>query len=213
MKRASVIPVLGTLAMAFPTSAQVAPRSSPSEVTLRTKFDYYVTQAYLNPSALTAPALRASIRMAHPPGKGATSYPGEWRQGAEGFGRNYGDAVAERVTFHTARFFTGVLTHEDPQYRPSASRSPLARAFHALAFTFVDRSDSGCRMPAISNFAGSAAAGFVGNAHLPSGFHDVTHAGQRAGIRFAFAAGGNLFQEFALQMPGPMRTFFLLFGR
>jgi hypothetical protein len=68
-------------------------------------------------------------------------------------------------------------------------------------------------MPAISNFAGSAAAGFVGNAYLPSGFRDVTHAGQRAGIQFAFAAGGNLFQEFAPQIPGPIRTFFLLFGR
>ena len=67
------------------------------------KFRYYVSETYLNPSALTAPAFRAGIRMANPPGKGAAQYPPEWRQGAEAFGRNYGDAFAQRVTFQTAR--------------------------------------------------------------------------------------------------------------
>jgi hypothetical protein len=77
------------------------------------KFNYYVDETYLNPSTFTAPAFRASIRMANPPGKGATQYPPEWRQGAEAFGRNYGDAFAQRITFQTARFATGVITHED----------------------------------------------------------------------------------------------------
>jgi hypothetical protein len=60
---------------------------------------------------------------------------------------------------------------------------------------------------------GAAAAGFVGNAYLPAGFNDVTHAGQRATIRFGFAAGGNLFREFAPQMPGPMRNLITLIAR
>jgi hypothetical protein len=48
-------------------------------------------------------------------------------------------------------------------------------------------------MPAISNFAGAKAAGFVGNSYLPSGFNDVTHAGQRATLRFGvFAAWESL---------------------
>jgi hypothetical protein len=75
------------------------------------KFRYYITETYLNPSVFTAPAFRAGIRMANPPGKGATEYPPEWRQGAEAFGRNHGDAFAQRVTFQTARFATGVITH------------------------------------------------------------------------------------------------------
>src|SRR6266403_1244376 len=113
------------------------------------KFRYYITETYLNPSAFTAPAFRAGIRMANPPGKGATEYPTEWRQGAEAFGRNYGDAFAQRVTFQTARFATGVITHEDPRYIPSSSHNVLARNLHALTFTFVDRSDSGSPMPAL----------------------------------------------------------------
>jgi len=177
------------------------------------KFRYYITETYLNPSVFTAPAFRAGIRMANPPGKGATQYPPEWRQGAEAFGRNYGDAFAQRVTFQTARFATGVITHEDPRYIPSSSHNVLARSLHALTFTFVDRSDSGRPMPAFSNFVGATAAGFVGNAYLPSGFNNATHAGQRATLQFGFTAAGNLFREFAPQMPRPVRTVFQLIAR
>jgi len=180
---------------------------------LNGKFSYYVNETYLNPSVFTAPAFRAGIRIANPPGKGATQYPPEWRQGAEAFGRNYGDALAQRVTFQTARLITGVITHEDPRYIPSSSRNVLARSFHALTFTFVDRSDSGRAMPAFSNFLGATAAGFVGNAYLPSGFNNATHAGQRATLQFGFTAAGNLFREFAPQMPRPVRTVFQLIAR
>jgi hypothetical protein len=85
------------------------------------KFRYYLAETYFNPSAVTAPAFRAGLRMANPPGKRATQYPAEWRQGAEAFGRNYGDAFAERVSFQTARFVTGAITREDPRYIPSSS--------------------------------------------------------------------------------------------
>jgi hypothetical protein len=180
---------------------------------LTDKFHYYVSETYLNVSALTAPAFRAGIRMANPPGKGATAYPSEWRQGAEAFGRNYGDAVAQRVSFQTARFVTGTITREDPRYSPSSSRNFLARSLHAFTFTFVDRSDSGHPMPALSNFVGAAASGFVGNAYLPAGFNSLTHAGQRATLQFGVAAGGNLFREFAPQMPGPIRAFIMLIAR
>ena len=176
----------------------------------RDKFGYYVTETYLNPSSLTAPAFRATIRMANPPGKGTTQYPAEWRQGAEAFGRNYGDAFAERVSFQTARFVTGAIIREDPRYIPSASHNLFARSLHAFAFTFVGRSDSGHLMPALSNFVGAAAGGFIGNAYLPSGFNDLTRAGQRATLRLGISGAGNLFREFAPQMPGPMRTFLQL---
>ena len=68
-------------------------------------------------------------------------------------------------------------------------------------------------MPAISNFVGAAAGGFVGNAYLPTGFDNVTHAGQRTTVRFGMFAAGNLFCGFAPQMPAPMRTFFMLIAR
>jgi len=189
------------------------PPATGAEFGLSGKFSYYMTETYFNPSVFTAPAFRAGIRMANPPGKGQTQYPPEWRQGAEAFGRNYGDAFAERVSFQTARFVTGAIVREDPRYVPSSSHNIFARSIHAVSFTFVDRSDSGHRMPALSNFVGAAAGGFVGNTYLPAGFNDVTHAGQRATLRFGFAAGGNLFREFAPQMPGPLRNLIMLIAR
>jgi hypothetical protein len=68
-------------------------------------------------------------------------------------------------------------------------------------------------MPAFSNFVGATAAGFVGNAYLPSSFNNATHAGQRATLQFGFTAAGNLFREFAPQMPKPVRTVLQLIAR
>ena len=176
-------------------------------------FSYYLTETYLNASLFTAPAFRASLRMANPPGSGPSRYPDEWRQGAAAFGRNYGDAFAMRISTHTAQFLAGTLTREDLHYTPSSSQHFFMRTSHALAFTFVDRSESGRCMPAFSNFAGAAAGGWVGNAYLPDGFTDLTHAGQRAEFQFGMMAAGNLFRYCAPQMPALVREFLLLIAR
>jgi hypothetical protein len=190
-----------------------AARNHPEDFGLGAKFRYYLGETYLNPSFLTAPAFRASLRMANPPGHFPTAYPADWRQGAAAWGRNYGDAVAQRVSFQTARFLTGALVREDPRYAPSSSRNVLVRSWHALGSTVIDRSDSGHRLPAFSNFAGAAAAGFAGNTYLPHGFADVTHAGQRATLQLGLVGAGNLYREFAPQMPRPLRIFLALIGR
>ena len=177
------------------------------------KLHYYFIETYLNPSVVTAPAFRAAIRMARPPVNGANQYPNDWRQGAAGFGRNFGDAFAQRISTHTVHFVTGVVTREDPRYVPSTSHNAFGRSLHALSFTLADRSDSGHPMPAISNFVGAAAGGFVGNAYLPTGFNNTSQAGRRAAIEFGALAGGNLFREFAPQIPQPLRSLFMWIGR
>lgn len=177
------------------------------------KARYYFTETYFNPALITAPTFRAGIRMARPPQNGAYQYPSDWRQGAEGFGRNYGDAMAQRLSTHTARFLTGVIMREDPRYIPSTRRNVFARGLHALSFTLVDHSDSGHSMPAISNFVGAAAGGFVGNAYLPAGFNNVSQGGRRAAIEFGASGAGNLFREFAPQIPQPLRSLFMWIGR
>jgi|ERR1700733_1836532 len=196
-----------------PVATTPVGRATALPVMAGKRFSYYETETYWNPSALTAPAFRAGLRMASPPGKGGTAYPPEWRQGAEGFGRNYGDAFASRVSAHTAQFLTGAITREDPYYAPSSSRRFFARSAHAIAFTFIDRSDSGRPMPAVSSFVGAAAGGFVGDIYLPTGFRDVIHAGQRATFQLGTFAAGNLFREFAPQIPLPFRLAISLIGR
>jgi hypothetical protein len=140
------------------------------------------------------PAFGAAIRMANPP----NHYPREWKDGAEAFGRLYGDTYASQVSKHTTEFAAKALLHEDPRYRfAPAGTGSLGRVLHAMAFTVVDRTDSGRPTLAVANFAGAAASGFVGMAYLPDGFNDVTHAGQRAAVQLGLTAGANLAREFA----------------
>jgi hypothetical protein len=147
----------------------------------------------VGPRALFVPAIPAAIRMANPP----SHYPNEWRQGAEGFGRNYGDQLATISAFQTARFAVGTALHEDLRYHPSTSTNFFKRTGHALVFNFIDRSDDGHARLAVANFAGLAGGSYIGMSYLPTGFNDVTHADQRLAIQFGRLAASNLGAEFA----------------
>ena len=50
----------------------VAPRAPAvrAGINFEDKVHYYLTETYFNPSAFTAPAFRAGLRMANPPGRG-----------------------------------------------------------------------------------------------------------------------------------------------
>jgi hypothetical protein len=130
-------------------------------------------------------------------------YPREWKDGPGAFGRLYGDAIAMDTSKRTARFLTSYALHEDPRYVRSNSKNPLARTMHAVAFTFIDKTDSGRSTIAFSNFAGAAAGGFVGQAYLPDGYNDLTHAEQRMAAQFASIAIQNIAAEFQPQW-GPL---------
>jgi hypothetical protein len=42
--------------------------------------------------------------------------------------------------------------------------------------------------------------GFIGNAYLPAGFDNLTHAGQRSAIAFGGIAAQNVLQEFSPEL-------------
>jgi hypothetical protein len=161
------------------------------------------------PRALVAPALSAAILMARPP----KAYPHDWRDGAGAFGRNYGSSLATGASLRTGRFWTGALLHEDFRYRPSTSWNPLARSFHAVAFTFVDKSDSGHNRLALANLIGAAAGGFVGELYLPPGYSNLSHAETRTAAVFGALAGQNLLREFAPEILRTTRKLHVPFPR
>src|SRR5260370_8478366 len=111
-------------------------------------------------------------------------YPREWKDGAGALGRIYGYKEADGASRETGQFLTGFLLHEDPRYLRSTSTNPLRRTFHPLAFTVIDKTDSGRNTLAVSNFASAAAGRFAGMAILPNGYNDVAHAEQRMAIKF-----------------------------
>jgi hypothetical protein len=164
-------------------------------MTLEDKFKYLVEPEF-GPRSLFTNAFGAGIRMANPP----SHYPPEWHGGAQAFGRFYGDSFARTGAEGIGRFTASVLLHEDPRYRRSESKSFPVRLGHAFVFSFVDRTDGGHTTIAISNFTGAAAGGFIGNAYLPAGFDNLTHAGQRSAIAFGGIAAQNVFQEFSPEL-------------
>ncbi|MBC7924954.1 MAG: hypothetical protein H7039_04785 [Bryobacteraceae bacterium] len=166
---------------------QVPSAAPPTESKVR----WWLGNAF-GPGPLAGSAIGAAFAMASPP----TRYPREWSQGAEAYGRNLGHNYVQNATANTTKFAIASLVREDPRYRPAVSKGFLPRLGHAVLFTFVDARDSGRRTPALSNFGGALAAGFVGNAYMPAGFDDPVHAGQRTLLNFAGFGISNVADEF-----------------
>lgn len=159
------------------------------------KFRYFAHQSF-GSGAFFSPLFTAGTEIANPP----AHYPKQWRQAAAAFGRLYGNALAFQTAAQTGRFLTGAALHEDPRYSRSTSHNPLMRTIHALVFTAFDKSDSGHTTLALSNFAGAASAGFVGNTYLPRGYNDTSHAVTRTGTAFGSFALTNLAVEFSPEL-------------
>jgi hypothetical protein len=171
------------------------PMMTNTPLSFRDKFRIYTRQAF-GPPAVVFPAFGAGLRMADPP----KNYPRAWVDGGGAFGRLYGSALATQTSKRTAGFLAGSLLHEDPRYQPAAEGSNgIERVFHAVGYSFVDRTDSGSHTFAFSNFASATAGGFVGMAYLPAGFNDASHAGQRVGTEFLGIVIANISKEFAPQ--------------
>jgi hypothetical protein len=171
--------------------AVLPPAISQVRLTPEDKFQIYLHRTY-GPQDFILPVFGAGFYMLHPP----RGYPREWKDGGGALGRWYGEQIAADTSNRTGQLLGEVALHEDPRYVPSASKNDLIRIFHAVAFTFVDKTDSGRNTVAFANLAGAAAAGFVGMGILPDGFNDVTHAQRRAVRGLESIAIRNIITEF-----------------
>ena len=171
--------------------AILSPAISHKRLTAGDKFQIYTHQTF-GPQNFILPTFGAGFFMLNPPRR----YPSEWKDGGGAFGRWYGEQIASSTSRRTGQLLAEVALHEDPRYVPSGSKNALIRIFHAVAFTFVDKTDSGHNTFAFSNFAGAAAGGFVGMGLLPDGYNDVTHAEQRALRGLESVAIRNIVTEF-----------------
>ena len=155
---------------------------------------------------LLGAAAGAAITMASPPRR----YPREWSDGGEAFGRNFGNYAAQGITGYTARFVASALLHENTHYLTCTCRGFAPRVAHSLAFTLIDRSDSGKRRLAVANLAGSLAAGEITTLYMPSGFNDQAHASQRSLFRLGGFALNNVYYEFKPELTRAARRLHLL---
>jgi hypothetical protein len=179
---------------AFGVLAFLPPPVDQKRLTPKDKFQIYVHQNY-GPQNFILPAFSAGFAMLHPP----SGYPHEWVDGGGAFGRWYGAQFVSSTSNRTGRLLAQIAFHEDPRYVPSSSKNVIMRISHALAFTLVDKSDSGRNTFAFSNLVGAAAGGFVGMAFLPAGHDDLAHAERRALRGLETIAVRNIVTEFRPQ--------------
>lgn len=196
-------PALRSLPGAAPDTPPPAPEARPEgltqsaqaqptgTMTLSERF-VYESHTTFGPLAFIVPAFGAGYTMIHPP----DNYPRDWTDGAAAFGRNYGAEFGTNSVDGLTHFATAAILHEDARYYPAASTRFAARVAHAVAFTVIDRANSGRSTLAVSNFIGAAAGGFAGMAWEPDGFNDIAHALQRALLQVAGAGAHNLLAEF-----------------
>jgi len=171
--------------------ALLPPAINQKRLTPKDKFQIYIHQSF-GPQNFILPAFGAGFEMLHPP----SHYPREWKDGSGAFGRWYGEQIAASTSYRTAQVLAETALHEDPRYVPSGSKNFFLRISHAVAFTFVDKTDSRHNTFAFSNFAGAAAGAFVGMGMLPNGYNNVTHAEQRALRGLETVAVRNIITEF-----------------
>jgi hypothetical protein len=202
----SPLPSIPVASAGDPFYAPVATTGAPQ--TLHQRFMDYAVITF-GPRSVFTPAIGAGFSMLHP----RTSYPDDWRDGMGAYGRIYGASLATHTAAQTARFATAALLHEDFRYRPSASQHAPLRILHAVGFAFVDRSDGGHAMPAVSNFVSAAAGGFTPNLYLPAGYDTLSRAESRMALAFVGYATRNITREFAPELFRATRRLHVPFPR
>ncbi len=130
----------------------------------------------------------------------------EFGEGAAGYGKRYGAALADRATrnfFH--KFFYPALFQQDPRYYRQGHGTANDRIGHALAHGFVARSDSGHEMPNLSLWAAISSTVAVSNLYHPGNERGIGEAAKRGGISFGMGMGWDVLREFWPEIVHKMR--------
>lgn len=120
-----------------------------------------------------------------------------WGQGAEGFGRRYGAAFADRVVdnYLTASVFP-ILLHEDPRYFRMGHGPFFRRLGYAVGRIAVTRTDAGASQANYSEFLGSAAAAGISNLYYPAEQRTLGTTAETFGMQLASDALFDVMKEF-----------------
>jgi hypothetical protein len=145
----------------------------------------------LDPTNFIFAGLSAGIEQA------SNTIPG-YGQGAEGFGKRYGAALA---LSSSATLFRGsiypALFRQDPRYFYKSTGTVRQRALYALATAVICKSDSGHWQPNYSGILGDLSAGALANAYYPASSRNGAALTFEDGLLSTAGVGvGHLLQEF-----------------
>jgi hypothetical protein len=136
----------------------------------------------------------------------AADSPSGYGQGAEGYGKRFGAAVANRATANFfGNFVYASLFKEDPRYFQSGEGSTKSRLFYAIEQEFVAHKDSGGRTFHFANVLGAFTSGGIANAYYPDNDRGAGLMASQAAASLGYGCAGNIFLEF---WPDIHRKFF-----
>jgi hypothetical protein len=129
----------------------------------------------------------------------AADTPGQWQQGAKGYGKRVGAGFADATTEGLiGNAILPSLLHQDPRYFYEGSGTKKSRALHAVLAAFICKGDNGKTQPNYSTWGGSLISSSIALAYYPSSDRNAQHVFRGFGIGMGLHVGGGLVQEFIL---------------
>lgn len=131
----------------------------------------------------------------------ATNEFSSYGQGAAGYGKRYGAALADQVSssFFGIFVYPAVLK-QDPRYFRLGEGSIKHRVLYSLEQAFVCHTDKGGRSFNWSNVLGAFTSGAISNAYYPSTDRGVGLTASRSAIALLYGATSGLLDEFWLDI-------------
>lgn len=122
--------------------------------------------------------------------------PTAWGQGAEGFGRRFGNYFAKQTVERTVRLGGEELLHEDNRYFGSGEHGFGRRVWYAIESSVLARRDDGSRRISISQIGATASSAFISRLWQPATNNSAGDGAVSFGIGMGTNAGLNVFREF-----------------
>jgi len=129
----------------------------------------------------------------------AVDTPGQWPQGAKGYGRRLGAGFADATTEGLiGNAILPSLLHQDPRYFYQGNGTKKSRALHAVLAPFICKGDNGKTQPNYSTWGGSLISSSISLAYYPSTDRNAQQVFKNFGIGLGLHVAGGLLQEFIL---------------
>ncbi|HET8667472.1 MAG TPA: hypothetical protein VFM10_05790 [Terriglobales bacterium] len=167
----------------------VTNRQNAAPLTSRQKFGLFARSA-VDPFAWFAAGMQAGISQAY------NNFP-EYGQGAAGYGKRFGAAMADSAdSDFFSNFFYPVLLKQDPRYFRLGHGSFKHRLAYAISRDFWSRTDNGYHRFNYPNVMAAFTTGAISNTYYPPSDRGLGLTMSRSAISLAYGMAGGLGLEF-----------------
>ena len=167
----------------------VTSRHDARPLSTREKFHLFAKSA-VDPFNFVILGMQAGVSQA------SNSFP-EYGQGAAGYGKRYGAALADATSSGLfSNFVYPTFFKADPRYFRLGEGSTKRRIGYALSRVLVGRTDKGKTTFHFSNVCGALTSGAISNAYYPPADRGFGLTTSRAGISLMYGSLGGLLSEF-----------------